>query len=92
MEKITIAQYSIKKKNIKKFIKHATKLVEKGSNEENCLAYKLLYDVDNPTEFIIYGKYANEEALEFHSSSKYLKKFFMSTFLLFSDEPQLEVL
>ena len=91
MEKIIIAQLSVKENSIESFLKLAAILVEKSNNESGCLSYRLLKEVNKPNEFIVYEKYVNQQAVEIHNSSAHLKDFLKAASTLLADKPQIDV-
>lgn len=91
MEKIIIAQLSVKENSIESFLKVAATLVEKSNKESGCLTYRLLKEVNKPNEFIVYEKYVNQQAVEIHNSSAHLKDFLKAASTLLADKPQIDV-
>jgi quinol monooxygenase YgiN len=91
MEKIVIAQLSVKENSMESFLKVAAILVEKSNNESGCLIYRLLKDVNKPNTFIVYEKYANQQAVEIHNSSAHLKDFLNAASTLLKDTPKIDV-
>ena len=91
MEKIIIAQLSVKEKKVEQFIKFASSMVEKSKQEVGCITYKLFKEINKPNEFIIYEKYVNKKAVELHNSSEHLKVFLQSVSTLLIDKPIIDI-
>lgn len=75
MEKTIIARLSIKPECIEQIKQASKELITKTRKEEGCLIYNLYQSLENPSDFIFYEKYKNEEATQLHGSSEYLTKF-----------------
>ena len=56
MEKIIIAQLSIKDTKTEAFLKLAESMINNSITENGCITYKLLKDVNNKTDFFIYRR------------------------------------
>lgn len=91
MEKIIIAQLSVKENKIKQFIEVAQEMVGKSKNEKGCLVYRLLNEINKPNEFVIYEKYINDKAVDFHNSSEHFKIFIKSVPEFLLTEPQIDI-
>lgn len=90
MKKTIIAQLSIQETKTEQFLKLAEIMVNKSIAENGCLAYKLLKEVGEENEFLIYEKYENESAVERHNSSEHFKSFLDSVLPLLTKEPAIE--
>ena len=91
MEKIIIAQLSVKENKIEQFMEVAQEMVGKSKNEKGCLAYRLLNEINKPNEFVIYEKYINDKAVDFHNSSEHFKNFIKSVPEFLLSEPQIDI-
>lgn len=91
MKKVINARMVVKPEAIEQFLSYAKTIVEKTNAETGCLFYKLYQEVGNPVGFIFYEIYKNQEAIEFHNSSDYLKAFLANTSGLLSENPIVEV-
>lgn len=91
MEKIIIAQLSVKENKIEQFLEVAQDMVGKSKNENGCLVYRLLNEINKPNEFVIYEKYINDKAVDFHNSSEHFKNFIKSVPDFLLTEPQIDV-
>lgn len=86
-QKTIIAQLSILETKTDQFLKLASIMVNKSITENGCIAYKLLKDVGEENEFLIYEKYENDKAVEEHKSSEHFKNFLNSILPLLAKEP-----
>ncbi len=75
MEKKIIVQLSLQESKSFDFLAASKSIVEASNAEVGCLSYKLLKDVDQSNEFIIYEAYEDEKALNAHNNSEHLKNF-----------------
>ncbi len=91
MEKIIIAQLSVKEDCRQQFMEAAKIMVEKSNAEKGCLFYRLLNEVAKPNEFVFFEKYINQEAIDFHNSSEHFKSFVELIAELLSSEPKIDV-
>jgi len=55
------------------------------------LFYRLLNEINKPNEFVIYEKYINDKAVDFHNSSEHFKDFIKSVPELLLTEPQIDI-
>ena len=81
----------VKPETIEQFLYQAKIIVEKTNAEIGCFFYKLYQEVGNPAGFIFYEIYENQEAIEFHNSSDYLKTFLANTSGLLYEDAIVEV-
>ena len=58
--------------------------------EPGAMAYTLHRAVDDPAKFFFYEMYLNQEALDFHNSTPYLKELFSKFDALLEGTPQVE--
>lgn len=58
------------------FIKEYRKALPKVLKDPGAIAYILHRDLKNPDKFYFYEKYADQKAVEFHSSTTHFKEFF----------------
>lgn len=91
MEKIIIAQLNIKEDKVEQFLELAKTMVTNSRQEKSCITYRLLNEIDKPNEFVFYEKYLNQEAVDFHNSSEYLKAFLQSVPSLLSEEAKIDI-
>ncbi|MBF0593383.1 MAG: antibiotic biosynthesis monooxygenase [Candidatus Omnitrophica bacterium] len=75
MKKIVIARLYIKDGSVADFKKQAALIIEKTRQEKGCLFYSLFEDVSCAGEFLFYEEYTDQQALDIHTHSEYLKKF-----------------
>jgi Uncharacterized conserved protein len=92
MEKLIIAQFFIKPENVEDF-KAATKDVIKNTREEEGNVFYYLYQsVENPSEFIFYEKFKDQESINFHIDTEHYKKFESIFSKLQAKSPQLNII
>ncbi|WP_203257936.1 putative quinol monooxygenase [Hyunsoonleella ulvae] len=90
MEKVIIAQVSVKGNKVKKFLKLARNIVNESLTESGCLIYRLSRDLNEKNEFVFYEKYVNKKAVEHHYLSDHFKCFLNSVMPLLIKEPYIE--
>ncbi|MDR1403542.1 MAG: antibiotic biosynthesis monooxygenase [Tannerellaceae bacterium] len=78
-KKVIVARLTIKSGHESAFIGIASTLVEATRQEEGNLFYALYQSPANPSEFIFYEEYKDEEAFQTHSSSPHFAVFAEST-------------
>lgn len=91
MVKIINARMIVKPEEIEKFLSLAKTMVEKSNSEAGCLVYKLYQEVGNPSGFIFYEEYENQEALDIHNSTDYFKTFIGQISEIISEKPALKI-
>lgn len=74
-KKIVVARIQVQKDKINDYIQLIAPLIEATRAEEGNLVYTLYQSPENPSEFIFYEEYVNEEAFKAHGSSAYFKTF-----------------
>lgn len=93
MSKIVVAQLSVKLAEVDRFIALAHSMVSQTKQEKGCIAYNLYKDCfcEKP-QFLFYEEYRDEEALNLHNNSEYLKSFFENVAPLLDGEPNIRVI
>ncbi|CAM1357441.1 putative quinol monooxygenase [Tenacibaculum halocynthiae] len=91
MEKIIIAQITVKENQIVTFLKLASEMVKTSNQEEGCITYQLLNDVYNKSSFLFYEKYQNEKAVKLHNTSFHFNAFLNDISSLLSKEPIINI-
>ena len=66
-------------------------MVAKVAQEAGTLAYTLHRSQNDPTEFLLYEKYADADAFKSHASTPYFKELFVSLKPLLDGSPQIEM-
>jgi quinol monooxygenase YgiN len=92
MKKIVLARIYIKNRSAEDFKKHAAVIIKKTRTEKGCLFYSLYQDITRPNEFIFYEEYADQNALDIHFNSEYLKTFRAGIGNMMSKESVVEVI
>ncbi|MEI6437279.1 MAG: putative quinol monooxygenase [Candidatus Omnitrophota bacterium] len=75
MKTKVVARLFVKKEFIESFKELAATIIEHTRKETGCLLYSLFQDASSPGEFLFYEEYVNQEALDIHRNSEYLKHF-----------------
>lgn len=75
MEKLIIAKFFIKVGNTDTFKVAATEVIDNTRKEEGNIFYCLYQSVENPSEFIFYEKFKDQQSLDFHINTDHYKKF-----------------
>lgn len=68
-----------------------TSIMSQVEAEEGTLQYTLHRSTKEPGKFLLYEKYADKAALDFHGSTPYLKEFFKRTADLLSEKPTISL-
>jgi len=74
-KKRVIAQLFIKPNSILEFKNMANGLIKKTREEKGCHSYCLYQDILDSNQFVFVEEYSNQEALNIHFNSEYLKEF-----------------
>ena len=72
---VVVARVAVKEGQEKAFIAIASKLVEATRAEEGNLFYSLYQSTENPSLFIVYEEYKDDEAFEAHANSAHFAAF-----------------
>ena len=91
MKKVINARISVKPEATEQFIAFAGTIIEQSNLEPGCLVYKLYQEVGNPSGFIFYEVYENQEAIDFHNSTSHFKTFIGQISELLSESPEIVV-
>ncbi len=91
MKKIIIAQLAIKENKVEQFLMLARKMVEESKSELGCLTYRLHREDLNLNNFIIYERYANQEAVDVHNTSEHFMNFKSSIHSLLVKDIKIEI-
>ncbi len=71
------------------FIKEYRKALPKVLNDPGAIAYTLHRDLKNPDKFYFYEKYADQKAVDYHTSTVHFKEFFATTGPYMKGQPQI---
>ena len=91
MKKVINARISVKPEAIEQFLSFAETVIERSNLEQHCLVYKLYQEVGNPSGFIFYEVYENQDAVDFHNSTNHFKTFIGAITGLLAESPQIEI-
>jgi len=91
MKKVINARITVKPEAIDQFLSYANVIVLASNLEQGCLVYNLYQEVGNPTSFIIYEEYENQEAIDFHNSTNHFKTFIGQITDILDGSPSIEV-
>ena len=92
MKKKVIARLFIKNESMESFKKQAAIIIQNTRKEKGCLFYSLFQDVSSPEEFLFYEEYADQEALDIHFNSEYLRIFRTSVSNMQSKEKVIDII
>jgi len=67
------------------------KLVPKVLQDPGTIAYNINQAVDNPDKILVYEKYENREALQYHGQTEHFKAFGQATRSLFAGRPTISM-
>jgi (4S)-4-hydroxy-5-phosphonooxypentane-2,3-dione isomerase len=91
MKKVITARITVKPDAIEQFLSYAKVIVLASNLEQGCLVYKLYQETDNPSSFIFYEEYENQEAVDFHNSTNHFKIFIGQIGEILAEAPVIEV-
>jgi quinol monooxygenase YgiN len=57
------------------FLKHLPQFIEDSRGDTGCLGFEVLTDIENPFKFVFFQKWENENKLQGHEHSSYVKSF-----------------
>ena len=75
MKKIIAAHLTLKPEMIDRFINDTKELIEQSRAEEGCISYTLYQNPSEPTEFIFFEEWKNQDAIEFHFATPHYQAF-----------------
>ena len=91
MKKVINARITVKPDAIEQFLSYASVIVLASNMEQGCLVYNLYQEVGNPTAFIFYEEYADQDAVDFHNSTNHFKTFIGQITNILAEAPLIEV-
>lgn len=91
MKKTINARITVKPEAIEQFISFANVIVLASNLEQGCLVYRLYQEVGNPSGFIFYEEYVDQDAVDFHNSTNHFKTFISQITNILAEAPQIEV-
>jgi len=91
MKKVINARISVKPEATEQFISFTKNIIEQSNLEQGCLVYKLYQEVSDPSSFIFYEVYENQEAVDFHNSTSHFKTFIGQITAILAESPQIDV-
>jgi len=65
------------------------KLVPKVRQDPGTIAYNINQAADNPDKIMVYEKYKDQEALQYHGQTEHFREFGRSTRSLFAGRPEI---
>ena len=87
-----MAKVTVKEGKMDEAVAMIKKLVPKVAKEKGTLLYRFCKDPKNPNTIIVMEAYADEGALNAHSTSPYFKEFFATFPTLLDGAPEIVVL
>jgi len=88
---IVVAKLKAKSGEEEKMEKALVDIIPKVEQEEGTLTYTLHKSQKDPTVFLFYEKYADKEALKFHSATPYFTELFGTLSPLLDGAPEIEM-
>lgn len=70
-----VAKFSVKKENVREFIKAAIDLTRETRKERGNLSYKICHERRDNSKFVFIEEWLNDTSIELHNNSKHFKKF-----------------
>lgn len=92
MNKLIIARFFIKPENIEDFKLATIDVIEGTRREVGNIFYYLYQSVENPTEFVFYEKFEDEQSFDFHVNTEHYKNFERVFTEIQSINPELNIL
>ncbi len=77
MKKTIALRISIKPEFIPRILEASKDLIAQTRQEAGCLFYNFYQSTENPSDFIFYEKFKNQEAIQKHNETDYVKKFLL---------------
>ncbi|MBW3518773.1 putative quinol monooxygenase [Flavobacterium sp. NKUCC04_CG] len=78
MKKTIVLRISIKPECIARVLEASKDLVAQTRQEPGCIFYNFYQSTENPSDFIFYEKFQNQEAIQKHNETDYVKKFLLT--------------
>jgi quinol monooxygenase YgiN len=75
MKKVINARIKVKAEAVSQFLTYSKVIVLASNLEQGCLVYNLYQEVGDPSSFIFYEEYENQEAIDFHNATNHFKTF-----------------
>lgn len=91
MKKVINARIKVKADAVGQFLTYAQVIVLASNLEQGCLVYNLYQEVGDPSSFIFYEEYENQEAIDFHNSTNHFKTFIGQITEILDGTPVIEV-
>jgi len=91
MKKVINARITVKPEAVDQFLSYASVIVLASNQEQGCLVYQLYQEVGNPSGFIFYEEYENQEAIDFHNATNHFKTFIAQITDILDGSPSIEV-
>jgi quinol monooxygenase YgiN len=91
MRKVINARITVNPEAVEQFLNYARVIVLASNLEEGCLVYTLYQEVGEPSSFIFYEEYVNQEAVDFHNATSHFKTFIGQITGLLQGSPLIEV-
>lgn len=91
IKKIVVARLQVIKGKEKEYLSLVAPLVEAAKTESGNLVYKLYQDTQNPSEFMAYEEYVNEEAFNEHCNTDLFQSFAKDVKALLASEIDIQV-
>ena len=88
---IVVAKLKAKSGEEEKMEKALVDIIPKVEQEDGTLMYTLHRSQKDPTVFLFYEKYADKDALKYHSSTPYFKELFGTLSPLLDGAPEIEM-
>lgn len=91
MKKVINARIKVKADAVGQFLTYAQVIVLASNLEQGCLVYNLYQEVGDPSSFIFYEEYENQEAIDFHNATNHFKTFIGQITEILDGTPVIEV-
>lgn len=92
MEKLIIAKFFSKPEHAEDFKAATQNVIKATRQEEGNIFYYLYQSVENPSDFIFYEKFKDQESLDFHVNTEHYKKFESVFKKIQAKDPVLDIL
>ncbi len=88
---VLVAEINAKKGNEDQLKEKLNSMIEKVQDEKGTLAYILHQGREEKGKFVFYEEYRDQEALDFHLNTSYLKNLLGEIGPLLSEEPKIDL-
>lgn len=86
-----VAKFIIKEAKVEEFKKHAEVLAAETRNEEGCISYQLLQNIDNSEILFFIEEWKDQEAIDKHNNSKHFTELLPKLTANLKEDPSINI-